>query len=580
MLKKLLGVMLSGVIALAPLQRPGIRIIPQPPSGGELITTADITCAGVFKTPTITTQIYTTAYPMAYKYESGTRHYFLYAGNGHVREYVEPTLSSCGTSIASMNTATNASFGGDWGTFPVNNALGYIPGDGVGTNGKHLFWDEDSQQLILSWALTYSAVVYTNSIAAATMNSGSHTLTVNGCWGFDTGTGLNQLLIGTGFMKIPPAWATANLVTGRTWAAGFGGSYGYATGNSYGPVVVAIDPPASNACAASTDYDITSYDILERHGPLSGGPTCTSGGSNNGSGLGCTPSGTPGTIKAAQTAFADYSVDMYGTTWDPYGGHGWHTWETIHSMGWYDDGVKYGVVVPYATPSGWINSTVAAGTVSSSQFTATTLDMHDGTPIQVGDLMWVQTCTPGVEANCSFTNGNHLSRIRVATVDQGTKVVTFTNNSAPTGVAGPHVPIVGGSLYAGAVYAHGDPASSRFTFRMQIYDPAQYAEVKATTRGVSDVVYAEDVDFSSLISAQFGAPYPSPAGGGGEPRVGGMGPNTTMVDTTAHQIMIVMNNVNNNPQNVVYVLDVSQARPKPSMLPSPAEIINKFFRRP
>lgn len=563
-------IMLACVVALAVLTadqvRVGIRVTPSGGGSGTLLEWADLSCAGVFKTPTIATQTFTTYYPMTYRYEGATRHYLLFNGQGHVRDYVEPTLSACGTSVASMNAATNASFGGDWGTFPVSANGGFVPGSSS-TFARGLFYDTDSAQLLLSWFPSYGSVTYNNSLAGATMNAGSHTLTVNGCWGFDTGTALNTLMTGTGFVKIPATFAATYLTAGRTWGIGSGGSVGYASGNSYGPVLVAVDPPASNACATDTDYDITSYDVLERHGPLVSGPNCWGGNGNAGTGLGCTPGGAPGTIKAAQSSFAAYSVDMYTQTWDPYGGHGWHTWDTTHSMAWYDDGVKYGVVVPFSTPSGWLNTTVAAAS-SPTSFTATSLDMNDGTPVQVGDLLWVQTCTVGVESGCDTTNGNHLSFARVTAVNQGTKVIDFTNIGADPSTGGTHTPVVGGVLYGGGVYAHGSPTTSRFTWRFQIYDPAQYAEVKAGTRAVSEVTYTEEADFTGVVS-QFGNPMSNPQGGGGSV-LGPRGAVSTMADTTAHQIMVVVNSANTNPVNVVYVLDVSQAAPwpvKPILIP-------------
>src|SRR6185369_5099682 len=71
------------------------------------------------------------------------------------------------------------------------------------------------------------------------------------------------------------------------------------------------------------------------------------------------PTQAPTDPQPAQMAFHDYSDPMYAD-WDPWQGHGWYNFGTSFSIGWYDDGVKNGVIVPIQTTEGWALPTVLA----------------------------------------------------------------------------------------------------------------------------------------------------------------------------------------------------------------------------
>jgi hypothetical protein len=126
------------------------------------------------------------------------------------------------------------------------------------------------------------------------------------------------------------------------------------------------------------------------------------------------------------------------------------------------------------------------------------------------------------------------------------------------------VPVVGEHAFLGCLYAEGTPACSRYVPRIQIYDPAQYAEVIATTRQPYDVKYIEEADFSSVIS-QFG----SPTSGAGMPSslspVAAKSPVAVMPDPDHHQVMIAINNAKLSGAfaTAVYILNVSQVVPHP-----------------
>src|SRR5438874_408181 len=60
-------------------------------SAPALLSTSDLSCAGMFLTPGINTGGFTANYPITMRYESdGKRHYFQYSGDGHVLEFPEP----------------------------------------------------------------------------------------------------------------------------------------------------------------------------------------------------------------------------------------------------------------------------------------------------------------------------------------------------------------------------------------------------------------------------------------------------------------------------------------------------------
>jgi hypothetical protein len=557
------------VVLLVAPQRIGIYLSGAAGPAPGLIKISDLTCSGVFLGPYMPTASpgYTTTYPIGYRYESGARHYFQFAADGHLYEYPEPTPSSCATAVGSITQATVEGWGGDWGTIPVNAGDNYIPNQNS-VFAQGLYWNEAASQLFLSWYASYAAVLQHNTLAAWTLTDAGHTTTLNGCWGFDTPYNMTQ--VGSGILTIPSQWVTDHLAAGRNLAVGFGGPIGYAPANSYGPVLVAINPPANNACASVTDYFLSSLTELEKHNVNnSTGPNCAPSGSQTPATLGCTPATAPTTPYSAQIGFANYSDAMYTTTWDPYGGHGWFSWETSHAMGWYDDGVKHGMVVPYQNPSGWLSQTVLGSPAptfngTSGTFSIASTSTHDGYNVNPGDLLWVKTCILADGAGCTagaIGNQDDLSFVRVDSVNTGTGAIAFTTTDFDFGT-GDHKPVVGGGVFAGAVYAHGSPTSSRYAMRMQIYNPDQYAEVIATTRQPYNVIYAEDGDFVSQLPT-----FGSPSAGSGVKSSAYGGPiiSGVMVDPTHHQLMIAVSRAKLSGfyASAIFIYNVSQSTPDP-----------------
>ena len=529
-----------------------------------LMSTSDITCAGVFLTPPVNTGTFSSWNPVAMRYENGNRHYFVYAGNGHVYEFPEPTLSPCNTPLTSVNRARMESWGGDWGTFPVSEATNYIPGQGA-TIAFGLNYDDKAGELLLNWTGTYSNSGLRNSFAAAKLDNATHKINVRGCWGT---TGWNTLYTGTGTLMIPDSFVAANLPPGVRWGVGFGGPIGQAAQISVGPTLIAMAPPPDNVCAPQTNNLVSGGLLMAQYPANANGPTCAF------LGMGCTPTRAPGNPHPAEMAFKDYSMEIYTSAWDPWNGHGWFAFDTHYTMDWYDDGVKHGVVVPMSVSEGWSNTTVLATpapTLDTStyypngvMYVAST-STHDGLNMNPGDLLWVQTCTPGVDGPaCVTVNGNHLAYMIIDAVNPATGQITFHLTSPDA--SGWHAPVPGGIVKLGCFYAHGMPTCSRYTYRLQIYDPAQYGEVLRGTRKPYDVKYTDEMDLSTFVQG-----FGSPRMGKGVDNRHHM-PNGVMMDPAAHQMMISFGNANSplyQVSNAIYVFNVGPSAVTPPIAPQP-----------
>lgn len=549
--------------------RPRIRLLSSAPTG-NLIQLADLSCAGLFLSPQLETGQFSVGMPTTLKEFNGSKRVYLtYDGVGHLREYTEPNLSPCNTAIGSINVATAPGWGGDWGTFPVNAENDYIPGQNT-AYGLGLHRDTVTGRVYLSWASNYSDGPQTNHFAARTLNEGDHTTTNVGCWMVPA---YSTRWLGTGVLEIPSGFVSAHLPSGQRLGVGFGGVVA-SNNNSLGPALVSVESPAPNDCAVGEEYEITDSTLLEAHAENSNGPNCMSSTAN---GPGCTPALAPTAPYHAKTAFAAYSMDMYGWTWDPYDGHGWWTYEMAPRIGWYDDGVKQGVFIPFTMPSGWLNTTVSSATTPTydagtgiGTFTASAIDMHDGSNLNPGDAFWVQTCTTAIDgANCETTNGKKLTIAIATAVNPSTNLVTYQQFGLDhgNGTSG-YKPIVGGPVWAGCIYAHGGPGCSRYTVRMQIYDPAQYAEVINSTRQPYNVQYVEEADGTTLFD-RYGSPQ-SGEGVRGSIAAGTSysrsGPSAVIPDPDRHQIVVFWPGATVLPgvqQHLAYVLDVSQALPSP-----------------
>jgi hypothetical protein len=419
-----------------------------------------------------------------------------------------------------------------------------------------LKWDEALGHLFTLWTGTYGNVpIGTNAFAELALDSSSHTLSTVGCWALDS-TPMPE--VGSGLLNIPPSFVDRYLSPGQRFGIGFGGGLAsVGAGNSLGPTLRAISPPAENACAPQTNYTIPAGTTLARYSSNPAGPTCCSGGDMSGAHLGCTPSQAPTPPYPAYTSFTRYSVDKYSEDWDPYDGHGWFVTDAAPAMDWYDDGVKSGLVVALQMPAGWVNATVNASPAPTSDgvnitFSIPSTSTHDGYQIEVGNLMWIQTCTPGVESGCDTGNNDHLSFVVVDSVNAVTGAIEAHIVSYDFG-NGAHTPVVGGAALLGTLYAHGAPIASRVTLRLQVYDPTQLGEVALGNRAPYDVRFHEEMDLTQWLSG-FGSPNVNTVNENGSPTY--HGPIVTLADPTAHQIIIVLGN-GNQTASAFYVIDVA-----------------------
>ncbi len=559
---------------------------PEAEAASSVLLTSDLTCAGVFLTPSASTGSYTSSYPVAMRYENGNRHYFMYSGNGDVIGFPEPTLSPCNTPLTSVNRAKKESWGGNWGKFNVGAATNVIPGAGA-SYAMGLNYDNPTNQLILSWTNTYSGSPPHNSFAAAAPDNTTHKLTTTGCWGLSN---INQPLVGGGVLNIPSSFVSSYLPSGARWGVGWGGAVASYVGLSLGPTLFAVPPPSSNPCAPGVDNFISSGTVLSKYGQNSSGPNCHNFRTSvtaSGPGLGCNPTKAPTAPLHAKMSFNNYSTDMYAPDWNPYqGGNGWFNNSTQFSMGWYDDGVKQGVVVPFLTTAGWANTTVLAspaptysttsGYYPSGVMYVASTSTHDGNNMNPGDWIWIQTCAIGIDPNCAEGGNNrHLSFAVVDSVNPSTGAVAY-HIMSPDFSTGSHAPVPGGAVYHGCLYAHGAPTCSRATYRLQIYDPAQYAQVIAGTRQAYDVTYNQEMDLTTFVKG-FGSPS---MGKGVEFGNEHHAPVSVMTDPAAHQIMIAFTNDSTSlysVSNAIYVFNVGPnavtppvASPSPTPTPAPA----------
>jgi hypothetical protein len=236
--------------------------------------------------------------------------------------------------------------------------------------------------------------------------------------------------------------------------------------------------------------------------------------------------------------------------------------------------VKYGLFTAFAAPDGWMNTTVEANPApafdppasgefySTLTFTLPTLDTHGGTSLQIGDYLWVQTCTPGVDPPgpsypCDTINGHHLSTGPVVSIDTTTRVVKVSKLFGEES-GGNHLPVVGGAVYMGSTYTWGAPSVSRQILKAQISDPAELAAVVAGTMNPWEPSYEEEFDLTLLGITQFGCPV-----GCRTPGVASFVENhgvAPIPDAAARQLMISAANARTSigiQNNAVYVFDVA-----------------------
>jgi hypothetical protein len=524
------------VTAVGQLRFPG-RIVSGGGGGGELLTFADLSCNKVFLSPqySASTNGSTPAFnPTTMRKISGTRHYYIIGGSSNIYTFAEPAGSTCNTALGSVAAASWPGWGGDYGSLTVHSSTEQTPGVDGNTFWTGLSYDPVTDDFIAQWKLTYVGVSYINNMARLTLTPGAAGMTLDGCNAIaNHHTGQT----GGGTLAIPASFVSAHLSPGQRWAVGWGG---HASGDpSYGPTMFAITPPADNACATSTDYTINTATILARYMNANGGPNCELQTPL------CGSTTTPTRPYAAEMAFTDYSYAMYSYTWEPHGGHGWFGFDMSFQMGWYDDrpdgGSKHGVLVPMMVPVGALVTTVSAGaTPTTTSARIASVDMGDYN-LNPGDVLWIKTCDIVAEPVCDGGNFRDGSIVQVATVNTGTGDITFINQGADFGST--NVPIVGGYVYGGGIYAHGAPSTSRRMVRAQIYDPADYGAVADGTLDEDLVRYAEEADWCSVIH-HFGCPS---AGGGIKTAFAGgnVGPAAVMPDPENRQIVVAFSHATN-----------------------------------
>ena len=516
-----------------------------------LLQIADLSCAGVFLSPYVNQGAHTGdsgPYPTTYRYESGHRHYFTLDGHGIVWEYPEPaTLSSCSTALGSVTRASLEGWGGNWGTPTVNAGDNFTPGNGATWNALHSD-ATNGDNLFASWAANYVNVGNHNGAATLVLNDTAHTIAVSSCWGV---TNIPMSRVGSGVINIPADFVAANLPSGYNYATGQGWYIASVTsGSSEGPTMYALPLPSSNACASNTDYFQTATTMSDYQNNTVG-PNCAPPST-----LGCTPSQAPTLPYAEQIAYTNYSKSTYANDWEPYGGHGWAGFGTVGNYDWYEDLVKKGIVMAFLTSEGWANSTI----VSSSSTTAaviSSLITHEGYHANVGDYVWLQTCTPGTDPGCSTVNGGDVSAVTLDTVNYSTGAITYTVVSSDPS-SGNHFAVPGGFFNLGCTYYGGNPGCSRWELRMQVFDPATYAQVIAGSLQPSQPVASDDQEIDTTLIPQFGTP--STGGGITYASVAGV-----MADPTAQQIMVaISNNSTSSGQTLIAVLNVAHT---PAPLP-------------
>jgi hypothetical protein len=535
-----------------------IRARPTVSSERTLLSwTNDVTCEGMFKTSLLAGGASVTGFPTAMKVVGATRHYFIFDPDFTIYEENEPTLSACNTaSIGDVNANTGVV---SWGAFPtVFSSESYYPTYPDTTGGEFiaLSYDADTGYLIAGWAEQYgsSDTPGKNSFAAATFGAGS--LSLVGCWALNA---TDNMQWGAGMVGIP-AWfvsAHANLASGtKRWAMIGGRVSGHINGSSQGPGLTAIAVPSGNAC--NSDVQLGSDVIMARHERNNNGPNCSTDIPRY---IGCDTSAlTPTTPYPAEMAFTGYSDQTYQTEWSPYGGHGW--WTQSNNSGrhaWFDNGTKHALISPMRVAHGWANVAISASPAptlvgATATFTLPSVDTHDGYNIGAGDVMWVQTCTPGSDGpGCVTANCNHTSVVTVTNVNTGTGLVTATVDSSDSGT-GDHKPVVGGTAWFGVTYCYGAPRPSRYGFKLQVRNPMHLGEVAQSARAVYGVPYAEEIDLGATVT-QLGCP--NPACGTGV-IASGTTPVAAFADNTNGKIVILFRySTEGGYRGIGYVFDVN-----------------------
>jgi hypothetical protein len=534
---------------------------------------ANLTCTGAFLTPGVGQGPSGAGgnYPVAMRYNSGTRQYFVMSGTDeHIISFREPSLSSCSSDPASMNRATSET---DWGAYvfgAANSAGGdAVPGFNLtGVQGLHF---DGSGNLIAGWSGNYSNVGSHNTFASMTLNNVAHTLSTNGCWGFNSP--LTQPYAGGGMVTIPAAFVAVNLPAGHNFGVIGGWPFASVTsGISEGPTLYAIAPPTTNACTASTDTFVSSgTTLLQYAANQGGGPVCTLDGVTF-YGMGCsfTPVTTPVTTISTpyprQIAYTTYSRETYASDWEPYPTgtptHGWAGFLSFGASDWYDDGIKHGYVTAFVTPEGWMSETVSSSS-SATSFVVAATSTHDSLNVNVGDYFMVQTCTVGVDPNCNGDQSHYESEMYVSSINTSTHAITATIISQDQS-GGNHFPVPGGLMRFGCFYAFGTPTCSRWEIRMQIDDPNDLAAVASGSKQPYEVTASDDQEIDQTLITGLGSPTAGTGVHVNNQQAPGI--SSVIADTTNHDLIVNLPFVQNPTffiGNVIYILHITESSPVP-----------------
>ena len=505
-----------------------------------VLSSSDLVPIGVFQSPNSGTNSASFLLPVTGRYEAdGKFHYIQVRGDNNVGEFTEPdTLAPMTTAYDSIPSATWDTWTGggpgtgNWGMPDWNDDCA---NPGNTSNGKPpcnaayfgIKWFPDQQALCMTWSPLYGSLYpHAATFGCYKLNETTHTFSTRiGCWGYSN---VANVIAATGMIRIPDAWAAAHLPAGMKYAGGFGqpGALG-GLSNSHGPAIYAFAWPASNDCpntATGGTYPYTiAGTVLEEH--LSGtsvGPHCYND-------VGCTPTKAPTRPYAMSQAWTNYNSSTYVFNWNPWSGpsplpatqHGWMSaYATSWMLDWYDDtafgGSRYGVVMPYITPSGWLKQTVLASPAPTYlpagtdgffyprvTFAVSSIDTHDGATVNPGDTIWVQGCRPDIDAGCTAENMDHMDYGVVQRVSGNVITVYVTNLDNCTKCS--HIPIVGGPVWEGGLYVHGMPNFIRGTERIKIIDPASFLAVIADPRK-ADLVQSSDEADATRLAPFFGCP--------------------------------------------------------------------------
>jgi hypothetical protein len=522
-----------------------------------------MTCRRCFRTLELASGSYTAGFfPMEMRRVGADRQYYMMGDGGtgdmHIWNFDEPDLLSCNTALGSLNAPAAST---DMGLFPTTYASNSLYAGQANTFTTGFRYDDTTGRFYQMWGVNYSgtSTLGFNSFAAATWNGSAFSLV--GCWSL--GDAYPQGAAQNGLIDIPSWFTDTYLSAGQRLAIGLGGGRAGQHPNeaSYGPFAHAIASPSGNAC--NTDNPINDSTELANHiwapsANYSSGPTCSIE-DNQGTttiyesdNLRCTPAQGPysltgSTPQPARTSFSEYSSIASSADWDPWMGEGFFG-DSIYAANsdWFDNGTKHAYLSLMGAVSGSMHSTVAASpapTFSGTTYTfapVAGVSANNGYNVQVGSMMWVQTCTPGVEMGCSTNNGNHVTIVQVTNVNAGTGVITAEHYN-PDGTGAGATPVVGGEVWLGSVYVHGIPMPSQLDYyRLQFRNPDHFGEVIGTTRKAWNIPYQEDIALTDI--KQFGCPDPSLCASAISPGVAqdAEAPLNIFADNVGDQIILII----------------------------------------